>query len=397
MFTLGRRLAVVPALSLTVLACSAPPAGSSDGESAASQDEALGYGGARGAVFTITNAAAGNEVLSFRPERDGSLAAAGHYATGGLGSGAGLGSQGALALSEDGRFLVAVNAGSNEVSSFSVDGAELTLRSHVSSGGLQPISVAVRDHLVYVVNAGAPNTVAGLFLDGRGRLSPILGASRPLGSGNVGPAQVSFTPRGDAIVVTEKAANALETFAIRGDGALREGQTIASSGQTPFGFAFSSAGDLIVSEAFGGAAGRGAVSSYRVNHDPDGDGDRDRDSGLTPISASVPDFQGAPCWVTITPDARYAFTANAGSASISGYHVDRAGRLTLSNADGVSAATGAGSKPLDMALDRGGRRLYLLDGGSHGVQSFDVRDDGALVKTGAIAGLPATIVGIAAL
>jgi len=395
MITLARRFAAIPALSLTMLACSAAPSDPS-AERSSSEDEALSANGHTGAVFTITNAAAGNEVLAFRRERDGSLTAAGRYATGGLGTGAGLGSQGALALSDDGRFLVVVDAGSNEVSSFEVDGASLTLRSRASSGGTQPVSVAIHDRLVYVLNAGAPNNVSGLRVDARGHLSPVSGGTRVLGGGSVGPAQVSFDPRGGAIVVTEKAANALETFPVRRDGTLGDAETIASSGQTPFGFAITEAGAIVVSEAFGGAVGRGAVSSYRWNHDPDGDGDRDRDRGLTAVSASIPDYQGAPCWVVVTRDGRYAFTANAGSASISGYHIAQGGHLTLSAADGVSAATGAGSKPLDMALDRGTRHLYLLDAGNHGIQAFDVGDDGSLTKTSAVAGLPPTAVGIAA-
>ena len=73
-----------------------------------------------GQVFTISNAAAGNSVLVFARGVDGSLHAAGTYATGGAGTGAGLNSQGALALDESRSTLVVVNAGSNDISAFRV-------------------------------------------------------------------------------------------------------------------------------------------------------------------------------------------------------------------------------------------------------------------------------------
>src|SRR5215217_4362292 len=65
--------------------------------------------GAAGAVYTLTNAPGGNAVAVF------DRAAAGTLATGGNGTGTGLGSQGALALSVDGGWLYAVNPGSDTI------------------------------------------------------------------------------------------------------------------------------------------------------------------------------------------------------------------------------------------------------------------------------------------
>src|SRR6266508_1234837 len=66
---------------------------------------ALAAPGGAGAVYTLTNSPFGNAVAVFDRAGDGSLAAAGTYATGGSGTGAGLGSQGAVVLSADGRRL----------------------------------------------------------------------------------------------------------------------------------------------------------------------------------------------------------------------------------------------------------------------------------------------------
>jgi hypothetical protein len=73
-----------------------------------------------GAVYVLTNSPAGNAVLLYGRGGDGSLTPAGSFATGGVGSGTGLGSQNAVIVSDDHRRLFAVNAGSNTISSFRI-------------------------------------------------------------------------------------------------------------------------------------------------------------------------------------------------------------------------------------------------------------------------------------
>jgi len=72
-------------------------------------------GSGQGAVFTLTNSPAGNRVLVWERATNGSLLATGAVPTGGTGTGAGLGSQGALTLSNNHRWLYAVNPGSDEI------------------------------------------------------------------------------------------------------------------------------------------------------------------------------------------------------------------------------------------------------------------------------------------
>src|SRR5664279_6162767 len=71
-------------------------------------------------LFTETNEAGTNRVYIYQVNYEGSLSFRGAVASGGAGTGAGLGSQSALTLSEDHEWLFVVNAGSNSVSSFSV-------------------------------------------------------------------------------------------------------------------------------------------------------------------------------------------------------------------------------------------------------------------------------------
>ncbi|MGZ9221016.1 MAG: beta-propeller fold lactonase family protein, partial [Anaerolineales bacterium] len=123
-----------------------------------------------GAVYTITNAASGNEVLVYDRSANGSLSFQGSYSTGGLGSGAGLGSQEAVALSKNNRWLFAVNAGSNQVSVFAVKARQLKLINIVDSGGLQPVSLTTHDGLLYVLNAGGSGNISGFRIREKGSL-----------------------------------------------------------------------------------------------------------------------------------------------------------------------------------------------------------------------------------
>lgn len=340
---------------------------------------------ASGAVFTETNATSGNEVLTFLRAADGSLSFAGSTATGGTGTGAGLGSQGAVTLSSDGSFLLVVNGGSNEVSSFAVgDGGALTFRGKASSGGLTPISVTVHDDLVYVLNAGGTGNIAALRLAQDGSLSPIAGSSRGLSSGAADPAEVRFDPFGERLVVTEKATNKIVTWKI-GTNGLASGRVInASAGITPFGFTFTSQGILTVTEAFGGAADASATSTYTIN--PDGT--------LHVISASAPTTETSACWVVATNNGRFVFVTNASSASVSGYSVT-GGALALLDPDGKSGVTGAGAT--DLAITQNSQNLYTLNGGAHTITSFNVsQSTGALSVAADPLTVPAGAVGLAA-
>src|SRR5699024_11162379 len=100
-------------------------------------------GGPASAVYTQSNAADANEVLVYERGDDGRTVARGRVATGGRGTGEPhLPSQSSVALSEDGRWLLAVNAGSDQLSLFSVNGHGIALASVAGSGGARPTSVA---------------------------------------------------------------------------------------------------------------------------------------------------------------------------------------------------------------------------------------------------------------
>lgn len=338
-----------------------------------------------GMVFTSSNAATGNELLIYARGADGALSFHAKAPTGGAGSGAGLGSQGAVTLSGDGRFVFVVNAGNNTVSTFALRGRELRLVSVVDSGGLHPISVAEHNGLVYVLNDGGEGNVAGLRNVG-GTLQPIAGSARGLSAaGGVAPAQVGFSDDGDALVITEKGTNLITSYRVNAGGLLSGKVVTPSPGLTPFGFAFNGRNRLVVSEAAGGAAGASTVSSYRFT----------QAAPAQPVvaSAAVPDLQGAACWVAITTNGRYAYIANTGSSSMSSYRIEPSGTIAL--IESVAGATGAGTAPADTAVSADGRHLYVRNGGVSSITAFKIGPDGTLGDA-ALTALPGPAVGLAA-
>jgi 6-phosphogluconolactonase (cycloisomerase 2 family) len=332
---------------------------------------------APGAVYTLTNDAASNAIAVFARSADGALTWQANVPTGGTGAGSSLGSQGAIALSDDGRWVFAVNAGSNDVSVFRVTGSGLSLVSRSTSGGVRPISLTVHDDLLYVLNAGGDGNISGFRVGSDGGLSSIAGSSRSLSGSAVGPAQVSFSPNGQWLVVTEKATSRLDVYSVNEGGVASAVMTSASAAGTPFGFAFGHRDELFVSEAAGSA------SSYAIA----GDG------SLTVASGAVLTHQGAPCWAVVTKNGKFGYTANAQGGSISGFAIDRDGAISLIDGDGRTAVVGGGN--IDLALSGNSRYLYQLDG-DRSISAFRIEADGHLTAAGRTGALPGSAVGLVA-
>jgi 6-phosphogluconolactonase (cycloisomerase 2 family) len=332
-----------------------------------------------GAVYTLTNAATGNEVLAYDRSADGSLSFQGSHSTGGLGSGAGLGSQSAVILSKNNQWLFAVNAGSDEISVFAVNANGLELVDVVNSGGDLPVSLTNHKDWLYVLNAGGSGNISGFSIGQDGSLSSLGGSTQPVSNSGVGAApglaQISFSTDGRTLVVTEKTTNLIDTYQVE-DGLAGAPVSHPSSGAVPFGFAFDRQGHAIVSEA------SGAVSSYEI------DGNE-----FNLISPSVATNQVAACWIAISKNGKFAYTTNAGSGSVSSFRIGADGSLTRLNA--TAALTGAGSSPIDMAFSINGQYLYILAGGAHMISIFQMGADGSLAAAGTVS-VPVGVVGLAA-
>jgi len=342
-------------------------------------------------VFVQTNSADQNEVLAFRRTVGGTLLAAGQFRTGGFGTGVSIGpfpdavnSQGALAATADGRYLFAVNAGSNDISAFAVTDQGLRLVATVGSGGGEPVSVATHGSLLYVANKFGAGGIVGFTVGSDGQLTPLSGSARPLSSPGAGPAQLSFTPDGAFLVLTEMLVDRIVTYKINAQGRPGLPQAHNSAGQTPFGFAFDPEGRLIVSEAFQDAPNGSAASSYRLN------------AAAVPavISASVPTHQTSACWTVITPNGEYAYVSDSLSGAITGYRIQPSGTLVALGNNGLTAETGEGSYPTDMAISADGKQLYVLNGGTLTVGVFDVELGGGLTPRPYVGGIPSGATGL---
>lgn len=333
---------------------------------------ALAHAG--GAVYTQTNAAA-NAVQVFEQEPDGTLVPGASYLTGGAGTGAaGLGSQGALAIERG--WLLAVNAASNDVSAFRVRGNHLVLVNRVPSGGTTPNSVTIHGGVAYVLNAGGTGNISGFVLRRHG-LVPLSDSTQPLSSATAGAVQVSFTRRGDQLVVSEKSANTISTYPVDRWGRAGTGTAHASAGAAPFGFAFGKHDSLLVTEA-----AASALTSYQL--DP-----------FAPITTSLPNGGKAACWAAATGNGRYVYTANTATDSISGYSVAWNGALSLLTPGGATAQLTAGTHPLDEVVSRD-RFLYVNGGNTGQISAFKIGWNGGLTPLGAFGGLPVGFAGLVA-
>ena len=337
-----------------------------------------------GFVYVNDNTAGTNTVAAFVRHANGGLTPVpgSPFTAGGAGSGAGLASQGAIQVSSDGRYVIAVDAGSNQISVLRIDrdGAlEPMPGGVVSSGGAQPVSVAEHDGLVYVANAGATNSnYTGFALTDGGHLRPLAGSTVPLPA-SAQPGDVLFNPTGTSLIGTRVGTSQIDSFRVASDGRLiaAPGSPFAAQGLGPFGSEFrpTNPDQLFVSNAHN-ASGDGTISAFRVA----------RAGTLSSIGNSpFADQQTAPCWIEISHDGQFLFTVNTGSGSISRYSIAHDGTLTLLGSTQVSSQAGVGA--VDARLSTNGRTLYVDESRVDALGVFAV-DGGQLTEHGTVA-LPA--------
>jgi 6-phosphogluconolactonase (cycloisomerase 2 family) len=327
------------------------------------------------AVFVQTDDTAGNQIVVYDRRANGTLTRDGIYDTGGSGGALNgsvvdhLASQGSLAYDHNDRLLYAVNAGSNTVSVFSVDGDRLHLRQVISSGGLFPVSVAVHGRLVDVLNAEGGGSVQG-YVVAAGHLFALPWSKRNLGltiptdttQFTHTPGQVAFSPDGSQLIVTTKGnTNAIDVFSVGFLGYLSPVPVVnVEPGAVPFGVTFDGSGHLVVADT-----GTNSLATYSLSP-----------SGTVTLLDSVPSTQAATCWVA--PAAGFLYGSNAGSGTLSGYREDSAGQLTLLG----QTATDPGT--VDASASAGGRFLYVQTGKNGVVDEFKVDANGSLTEVGSV-------------
>jgi 6-phosphogluconolactonase (cycloisomerase 2 family) len=326
-----------------------------------------------GVVFVQSGAIDGNVVTAYDRRPDGSLQQAGSYATGGNGGrldGAMVdftASQGALVADRAHGELLAVNAGSDTISVFRVQGDRLRLRQVIPSEGSFPVSITTHDDLVYVLDARSGGSIQG-YVNVQGRLWAVPAWHRDLALPAAAPefthtpGQVAFSPDGRHLVVTTKAgSNSILVFDVGHRGRLaRQPVVRAEDGTVPFGVAFDAAGHLAVADA-----GTNAVATY----------DLARDGSLLPLGVT-PTGQKATCW--IDSSGNLLAVSNAGSGTVTTLRSHRSGRTTKI----ADTATDPGTVDADFTPD--GSYLYVQTGGTGRVDAFAVGSDRSLTPVGSV-------------
>jgi 6-phosphogluconolactonase len=330
---------------------------------------ASAYNGVVGYVYVNDNTQPSNTIAGFARHADGTLTslAGSPFAAGGSGTGTITGSQGSVQLSSDGQYLLAADAGSDQISVLHIasSGALSQVEgSPVWSGGSEPVSIAVHSNLVYVANtADGGANYTGFTLSDEGHLTPLAGSTFALPDGSA-PGDVLFNGTGTRLVGMRVGPSLIDSFVVGGDGRLTAapGSPLTAQALGPFGSKFrpTDPSQLFVSNAHQGT-GQGSVSAFRDGHA----------GTLTPIGDSpYLDQQTAPCWVDITPDGQYLFAVNTGSTTISRYAIEPNGTLKLLGSTGFSSGTGI--RPFDLRVAPDGRDAYVVDAALDAVSAFAV-------------------------
>jgi 6-phosphogluconolactonase len=377
------------------------------GGNAFAQEESEGGG----VVYVLTNQLAGNTVAVLHRSEDGTLTRMQEVSTGGLGSGPGplppqfppgpgpdpLNSADALISTNDGRFVLAVNPRSNDLSVLAVTHNGLRLVDKVPSGGVFPVSVTSRNGLVYVLNQGQSPTnsvqgtanITGFFLDRAGKLHGIPNSTRVIGQPGSAPGEVALSPDGDMLIVAETLANLIDVFQVGDDGLTGDHVSFPSNNRTPLAIAFThhhvlaiTEGDELVPQT--GTPHGSSTSTYRITDD----------NTLEPISKAVGNNQTATCWIRFTRNGRFAYTGNTGTGNLSSYRVSPGGELSL--LAGVAIDTGRASVPIDLDITRDGKYLYVLASLAGKVQGYRIEEDGSLTPVASLGGFPISMQGIVA-
>lgn len=353
-------LLTAPAVAATAAASPAAPAG------ATSRHE-------HHAVFVQTDATTGNQVAAYRQARDGTLSLAGTYATGGLGGVLDnsvidhLASQGAVTYDARHELLYVVNAGSNSLTVFAVDGAQLSRGQIISSGGSFPVSVAVHGDAVYVLNGHDGGSIQG-YVVAHHHLYRIPFWHRALGldptqlNFTQSPGQIGFSPDGSKLIVTTKAnGNNIEVFSVdRFGGVGATAVTTNDANGVPFAFTWDPAGHLVLT-----SAGTASVDTYQVN----------ADGTLTSIG-STPTTQKGTCWVV--SDGSLLFATNPGSASVTSLTASPNATATVVSQTGTDAGT------VDPVVSADGRYLYVETGAAGIVDEYAIHSDATLTRIGSV-------------
>ncbi|KWN19212.1 hypothetical protein WT83_10765 [Burkholderia territorii] len=321
-------------------------------------------------LYTQTNATT-NAIVHMVRGNGGMLTIANITATGGKGANLGpdgLTSQNALAISPDKRFLYAVNAGDNSVSSFAIDAGtgNLTLVDHVVTSGNFPVSVAISSMgVLYVLQQGSQTVQA--FSTANGQIGSTALGTWAIPNAGAKPTQLTLSPNGTFLVVSAGAtSNELLSYPINSNGTLGSPVGNMAGVASPFAGVFVN-NNLFLSSAVSAHAVQALSFQF---------------GALTAIgSPVVGDPNGAPCWLVVTPDGKFAYAGDGGSGTIAAYSVSSSGILRLLNARAANENIAVAG---DSWVSADGKYLYAAYLAAGEVIGYAINSDGSLAKIGTV-------------
>jgi 6-phosphogluconolactonase len=340
-------------------------------------------------LYTQSNEEA-NVVVQMARNSDGTLTVTHRYFTGGHGTnGVKLGdatvqsvpdslvSQHPIIITPDKKRLITVNAGDNTVSVFSIDqtSGNLTLKKVNETAGVYPTSLAYSKGFLYVTFQGGSQQLQAYSENSDGSLTIIGAYAVPRnGAKAVSPTQVVVSPDGAYLVVSAGVgADEAVSYPINADGTLGTAVSNTTGVVSPF------AGEFVTSSLYlSTSIANKALASYSAAN-----------GVLTPIGLPLTSGNGGPCWLSVTPNGKYAYVGN-GSGPISSYAVSAGGALALLHA---TAAADSVKVSGDSWISADGKYLYAAYLADGFVLAYAINSDGSLTKIGAPAAI-GTVTGI---
>ena len=226
---------------------------------------------------------------------------------------AGAGAGAIPAFSPNGKFLYVMNQTANTVSGYTInsDGSLSNVTgSPFATGVTTPtwISFTPSGGFAYVSGSGSNNIAAFTADPNTGALTPIAGGIYATNDNY--PADITIDTTGKHLYVPNKHGATIAAFTINSDGTLTSIGSATTGGGTTFvqievngKYAYASAGSATTNGLYG----------YAI----------DATTGaLTALTGSPYATGSQPLFVTIDPSGTYAYTANYGSANVTGFKID---------------------------------------------------------------------------
>jgi len=259
-----------------------------------------------------------------------------------------------------GRFLYAVDQSANKIFGFSINSSDGSLTAVTGSPfatGTAPQSLAFDSTglFVYVSNSGSNNISAFSLNSSTGVLAPLAGSPYTVSGTNPTPNQI--VRAGNHLYVTDSGTNSIDVFSIAaGTGALTEGVAASpfATGTSPYSIAVDPSGQ--VAYVANAGSGTGSISAFAINPST---------GVLTPVAGNP---LAIPVVNYLSIDSKGKFLFATETSGVVVYPIN-ATTGVLGAAVAGSPFT-AGTNPYSVRVDQADRFVYVGNDGSANVSEF---------------------------